>query len=105
MADRGWKQFERRMCKDMGTNRIPVTGEREGADGATSLFAFQFKLRRSLPGWLFTWLAGIVANAERSGKVGVLVLKTPRLRDAESLVVLRWKDWVDLHGSTTSKPE
>lgn len=99
MGNPGWKQFERRMCVDVGTQRIPVTGEREGADGATSLFAFQFKLRRSLPGWLWTWLGGIVAHAEPKGKVGVLVLKKPRMRDEEALVVVRWKDWVDLHGA------
>ena len=98
MPDRGWKKFERRLCRDMGTERIPVTGERAGADGATSLFAFQFKLRRSLPGWLWAWLAGIVSHAEDKGKVGVLVLKKPRQRDDEALVVLRWKDWRDLHG-------
>src|SRR5688572_25541075 len=99
MADRSWKAFERRLCRDMGTERIPVTGERDGADGATGLFAFQFKLRRSLPAWLGLWLAGIVGHAEARGKVGVLVLKRPRQEDADALVVLRWRDWVDLHGT------
>jgi hypothetical protein len=97
--DKGWKQFERRACRDMGVERQPVTGERHGADNAPHpLFAFQFKLRRMLPSWLFVWLAGIVATAARDGKVGVLVLKRPRLEDADALVVLRWCDWVDLHG-------
>lgn len=102
MPDRSWKAFERRLCRDVGTERIPVTGEREGADGATSLFAFQFKLRRSLPGWLWEWLGGIVAHAEPKGKVGILVLKKPRQKDTEALVVLRWKDWCDLHGTTST---
>lgn len=98
MSDKSWKAFERRMAKDAGTERIPVTGERNGADARNSLFCFQFKLRRSLPGWLWDWLGGIVASAERGGKVGVLVLKKPRQKDAEALVVLRWQDWIDLHG-------
>jgi hypothetical protein len=98
MPDKGWKAFERRMCRDVGTERIPVTGERDGADGSTSLFAFQFKLRKSLPGWLWTWLAGIRSHAKDKGKVGVLVLKRPRQRDAEALVVLTWDDWCELHG-------
>jgi hypothetical protein len=98
MADKSWKAFERRLCRDMGTERIAVTGERHGSDGTTSLFCFQFKLRRSLPGWLWDWLGGIVASAAVSGKVGVLVLKKPRQEDTEALVVLRWKDWCDLHG-------
>jgi hypothetical protein len=97
-ADKGWKQFERRMARDVGTERIPVTGERHGADCANGLFCFQFKLRRVLPAYLWEWLGGIVASAARSGKVGVLVVKKPRQQDAEALVVLRWQDWVDLHG-------
>jgi len=98
MGDRGWKQFERRCSRDMGTERIPVTGERHGADGMNGMFCFQFKLRRALPDWLFTWLGGIVETAKRHDRVGVLVLKTPGRDDAESLVVLRWSDFVDLHG-------
>lgn len=98
MSDKGWKQFERRAARDMGTQRIPVTGERNGADCATGLFCFQFKLRNSLPGWLWEWLSGIVGAAQPSGRVGVLVLKKPHQRDAEALVVLRWADWVGLHG-------
>jgi hypothetical protein len=98
MSDRGWKKFERRMAKDVGTERIPVTGERHGADAVNALFAFQFKLRRCVPAFVFEWLAGIVATAQRQGKIGVLVMKMPRMRDDESLVIVRWKDWVELHG-------
>jgi hypothetical protein len=96
MSDRGWKKFERRCCRALGTERIPVTGERHGADGQTDRFALQFKLRRSLPSWLFAWLGGIVATAERTGRIGVLVLKQPRMRDDDALVVVRWGDWVAL---------
>jgi hypothetical protein len=104
MADRSWKAYERRCCRDVGTERIAVTGERHGADGQTSMFAFQFKLRRALPDWLFRWLGGITETAGRSGKVGILVLKKPRQKDADALVVLRWADWVDLHGPTRTEP-
>jgi hypothetical protein len=45
-------------------------------------------------------MGGIVATAAKSGRIGVLILKTPRMEDEDSLVVLRWKDWVDLHGPT-----
>ncbi len=83
----------------MGTTRIPVTGERHGADAETAMFSFQFKLRRAIPAFIFAWLGGIVGAAEGRGRIGVLVMKTPRMRDEESLVVLRWKDWCDLHGA------
>ena len=99
MGDKGWKKFERRCCRDMGVERQPVTGERHGADNAPHpVFCFQFKNRRTLPSWLFAWLGGIVQTARRGNKVGVLVLKTPAQDDADALVVLRWRDWVDLHG-------
>lgn len=100
MSDHGWKKFERRMSRDMGVERQPVTGERHGADNAPHpLFCFQFKLRRAIPLFLFEWLRGIVGTAERSGKVGVLVLKTPRMRDEDAIAMVRWKDWIDLHGT------
>jgi len=98
MADRGWKQFERRCCRDFGEQRIPVNGEYQGPDGMSTLFCFQFKLRRALPTWIFAWLSGIVGAARRRGKVGVLVLKTPGMEDRDALVIVRWSDWVDLHG-------
>lgn len=98
MSDRGWKQFERRLAKDMGVARIPVTGERHGADVRDVMFCYQAKLRKVIPAFLFEWLSGIVATSQGSGRIGVLVLKTPRMSDAESLVIVRWSDWVDLHG-------
>ena len=104
MADKGWKQFERRCAQDMGTTRIPVTGERDGADCTTEMFCFQFKLRSSLPDWLWRWLRGIVERARPTNRIGVLVLKHPHQRDTDALVVLRWRDWVDLHGPATVSP-
>lgn len=99
MSDKTWKAIERRMSKDMGTTRIPVTGERAGADAETSLFKFQFKCRRMIPAWLNAWMYGICGSAKVSGKIGVLVLKLPGQRDADALAIVRWSDWCDLHGT------
>jgi len=85
------------MARDAGTERIPVTGERAGADAANARFCFQFKLRRVLPLWLWAWLGGIVGSAEVAGKIGVLVVKRPGERDDESVVLMRWKDWLTIH--------
>lgn len=63
------------------------------------MFVFQIKMRKMLPAWCWEWLGGIVAVAEREAKIGVLVVKTPRMRDDDALVILRWSDWVALHGS------
>lgn len=86
------------MARDVGTERIPVTGERHGADFEDGLCAYQLKVRKALPAWLWDWLTGIQQNGTPRGKAGVLVLKLPRMRDDEALVVLAWRDWVALHG-------
>ena len=100
MTARGtWKAYEGRVAKDLGGRRIPVTGiDRHGADVVTPMFHVQVKLRRALPVWLWSWLAGIQGDAKPQGKVGVLVLRRPRQDDAEGLVVMSYGDFVDLHG-------
>jgi hypothetical protein len=98
VSDKGWKAAERRMAADVGVRRIPVTGERAGADFEDAIGCYQLKVRRALPGWLWDWLGGIQGNAKPKGKAGVLVLKLPRMADTEALVILSWSDWVALHG-------
>lgn len=100
MSDKGWKASERAHAADVGTKRIPVTGERDGADFENAVFCFQLKTRKMLPTWLFDWLDGIVGNATPKRKIGVLVLRRPNQPRRKSLVVLRWDDWCDLHGGT-----
>ena len=90
------------MARDMGCERIPVTGERDGEDFQTPMFAFQLKVRKMLPLWLWTWLSGVVGKAQETNRVGVLVLKMPGQQDTDALVILRWSDWCDLHGSITA---
>lgn len=104
MADRGWKQAERAHASDLGVRRIPVTGERHGADFLDGVAAYQLKVRRAFPVWLFAWLAGIVATASVTGRVGVLVLNRPHSPRRDALVCLRWSDWVALHGTPTLAP-
>ena len=86
------------MARDVGTERIPVTGERDGADFMDGLACYQLKVRKMLPVWLWGWLSGIRSTGQRHGRVGVLVLKRPRGLDDEAVVILSWRDWVDLHG-------
>lgn len=99
MSEKGWKRAERMLARDVGSERIPVTGEREGADFASDAFSYQLKVRRSLPAWLFRWIDGIRANATGTGRTGVLVLNLPRRPRRDALVVLRWEDWVAEHGT------
>lgn len=99
MSDRGWKQFERRVSRDHGVERRPNTGERDGSDAMPHpLFCFQMKLRKSVPKCIREWSDGIHRAAQRDGKVGVLIVKEPGLRDDNALVIVRYRDWVELHG-------
>ena len=52
MADKSWKAFERRLAKRVGGRRIPVTGERDGADVVAGPFVYQAKLRKGVPEYL-----------------------------------------------------
>lgn len=94
-----WKGYERRVASDLQGHRVPVTGlDRAGADVVTPMFHCQLKLRRALPAWLWAWMDGICRTTPE-GKVGILILRTPRQRDTDALVVMRYSDFVDLHGS------
>lgn len=86
------------MARDVGSERIPVTGERHGADFEDGVAVYQLKVRKAIPAWLWEWLTGIQGTGLRKRKAGVLVLKRPRERDADAVVVLSWRDWCDLHG-------
>ncbi len=97
MADRSWKAYERRLARQLGTHRLPCDGSRAGADFVDGLFAYQAKLGRRCPAYLQRWLAGIVAAAERRGRVGVVVWKPKGARDRGALVLVRFADWRELH--------
>jgi hypothetical protein len=106
MSDRSWKAFERRLARDMGRERIPVTGERNGADFEDGLFVYQAKLGRRAPGYLREWLAGIRAAgaARRPEKIGVVCWKPKHSQDSDAVVLVSWRDWVALHGAVAAAP-
>lgn len=105
MHRRTWKKWESHVAADLGGRRMPVTGvDRHGADVVTDMFHCQLKLRNSLPSWLWTWLAGIVATTPK-GKTGVLILRKPRMENTEALVVMRYGDFVELHGTPRAGEE
>ena len=99
MADKSWKAYERRLAKALGGQRIPVTGiGRADRDVEAGMFYYQAKLRKAIPKCIRAWSDGICATAKRDNKIGILIMKEPGLHDANALVVLRYQDWLDLHG-------
>jgi hypothetical protein len=101
MSDKGYKAAERRHARSIGTERIPSTGQKDAADYETPMFCFQEKRGYRLPSYLRGWLDGVVvaASARVPAKVGVVVWQQKYGRDEEALVILRWKDFVELHGA------
>ena len=105
MSDRAWKAFERRLARQLGTHRIPVTGERAGADFEDPVFVYQAKKRRTFPGYVAEWLdqTRTTAAARSPEKVGVVILQRPRGRDGDALVIVAFRDWCDLHVGTLGR--
>ena len=99
MTARGtWKVNEAKDAKDHGTTRIPVTG-REGPDWQNALFCGQSKLRKGRPKQVDEWLDKITTQARDCGRVGIVVWRTPREDRSRGVVLLRYDDWVSLHGN------
>ena len=99
MPDKSWKAFERRVAKKVGGKRLACTGAKDGVDVDAGPFVYQCKLRRGVPSYLSEWLRGIVGAGERAGSIGVVVWKAPNARDDDAVVLLRLRDWEDLHGN------
>lgn len=96
-----WKGWERRVAHRLGGRRRPVTGlDRGDGDCFTPMFEVSCKLRKGQPAYLLEWLSEIRRNAVARGRIGLVVWKTPgRGRaDDDALVVLRWSDFIALHG-------
>ena len=101
MTDKRWKQLERDMAKDVGTERIPVSGRQRdlhGADFQDGLCQYQAKHGYKQPSYLRGWLNGICGTAAQHQKTGVVVWHGERQKRGDSIVMLRWSDWCDLHG-------
>ena len=97
MALAGWKKFERRIARDHGVERQPVTGERDGSDiKEHARYVISCKCRSAVPKTVRDWADSIARCGRRYGKVPVLVMKEPGKHDDSALVVLRYADWIRL---------
>ncbi len=103
MTDKRWKAVEREHAKDVGVERIPVTGRQRdegGADFSDALCSYQVKHGQRQPSYLSDWLRGIGNWAARKGKIGIVVWRGNRQLKRDAIVMMRWSDWVELHGAT-----
>ena len=96
MADKAWKAYERRSANRWGTVRIGPTGD-DGADFVSEFLYVQCKLRKSIPLWLLEAIDNAVNAAKGTEKKGVALVKKLNMRDDDSIVLMRLKDFEEFY--------
>jgi len=94
-----WKSVERRVARQLGTERTGPTGTPQ-PDAETSWLCVEVKHRKSLPQWLTSALAQAKQHCNER-QLGIAVLHEKHGRD--SLVVMSFTDFVDWSGQTQEK--
>lgn len=92
-----WKRNERQLAAYLGGKRVPITGRQRGdvPDIAHEHLAIEAKLRERLPQWILDGLEQALA-ASAPDQLPCLVLRQKYQRVADSLVVLRLRDFADI---------
>ena len=104
MSDRSWKALERRVARWFPNGRrIPVTGERDGADVAAPPFWAQVKLRRSLSLPAARAALSRLQAKVPTGDTAILVHKAPGARDDTAVVMMLAREFRDWHGGPRVK--
>ena len=106
MSDKRWKAVEREHAKDLGVERIPVGGRQRdlhGADYEDGLCLYQQKHGYKQPSYLAGWLNGIRGTAQKHQKIGIVVWRGKRQKKGDAIVMLKWNDWVALHGDSNDQ--
>lgn len=94
MPDKGFKQYERRIARDFGVERTPLSGSASRHTASDTLHAKLFidvKVRREIR-TLWRLFKAIEGLAMRERKRPVLIVKVPRADDLDSIVACRLRD-------------
>jgi hypothetical protein len=97
MSRATWKATERLVARQLGGERVPVTGRTRGSapDIEHSVWAVEVKHRQKLPDWLKDAMSQARASV-RGNKIPLVVLHEHGRHS--SLAVLRLSDLVELCG-------
>ncbi len=98
-----WKFAERRIARQLGGQRIPVSGRAGQPDIRHPWLSIEVKHRRRLPRWLLTALAQ-AEQAATPGQLPVAILHQHGQRYSEALVVLRLQDFREWFGDEPEAP-
>jgi len=94
MADKGFKQYERRIARDFGVERTPLSGRWSRHTASDTLHTKLFidtKVRREVR-TLWRLFRAIEGLAVQERKRPVLIVKVPRADDHDSIVACRLRD-------------
>lgn len=98
MTDKLWKATERHIAKLLGGERIPVNSTSGvECDISTPLLSVEVKERKTLPESLKSWMKQAEVNCEPN-KIATVVLHEKGKEHSKDLVIMRLKDFCDLHG-------
>ena len=96
MTDKAWKQFERRVAKYIGGERVPITGRQRGdaPDIKHAWLSVECKYRKKLPNWLFE--ARAQAEASKVGvQLPVQIYAQKGQNTGDAFIVMRLQDFRD----------
>ena len=97
MSAQRWKRQERQIAAQLGTRRLPNTGE-AGPDIRAHGWAVQVKTRRQLPAWLWAAVEQARRDAGAGERPAVVLADVSQGRKARRLVVLDFDAWCELLG-------
>ena len=97
MGDKGWKQFERKIARAHGCERAGPTGTADV--DSHSIFSIEAKLQNDVPKYLDDCMAQAVSHLKNGyAKIPIVIMKRPRRPMTAAFVLIRYNDWLGLHG-------
>lgn len=98
MADKLWKQAERRVAKLLGGQRVPVTGRQRGSspDISHPTLSLEVKHRENFPAWLLDALDQASESIVSDSQIPLAVLHQKGMKYEDCLAVMRLSDLAKL---------
>lgn len=105
MSDASWKAFERRLAKRLGTVRFSKSGLGDPVPDVIAEnvklkeeigIVIEAKFRKYVPKWITDILDQIKNAKYNKGRLKIAVIKEKGRRDDDSIVVMRWKEFLGL---------
>lgn len=108
MADKLWKQVERRVAELLGGERVPITG-RQGSDILHPWLAVEVKERKNFPRYVRKWLnqacIGAIVGQKQDGedRLPIVVWHEKDTTHANDVVMMYLGDFIDWFGDSDGK--